>query len=146
MTEKFNEAEYSDCFIVDVKVSPANKIEVYIDSDSSLTLKRCQQISRYLEQTFDSENWFGEKYTLEVSSPGVGTPLKFKRQYVKNVGRGLVVKLADGGTVKGKLEEVGDEGILLVVQHKEKGKKAKAEHREIAFDDIDNTKVTISFK
>ncbi|MEM9824423.1 MAG: hypothetical protein AAF985_25280, partial [Bacteroidota bacterium] len=113
LAEKFQEEEFTDCFLVDLHLSASNKLEIFVDSDSGITFKKCQQISRFLEKPIDEEGWLGEKYTLEVSSPGISRPLKFQRQYPKNIGRKLEVKLLEGGTKTGKLTKVEASQIIL---------------------------------
>ena len=78
---KFEEEEFRDCFLVETKFHGNNKLEVFIDCDNGLTFEKCQKISRYLESFIDEKQWLGEKYVLDVSSPGIGRPLILKRQY-----------------------------------------------------------------
>ena len=89
---------FADCFVVDVKQTNT-KLDVFIDSDSSMTFEKCQKTSRIVEAYLDEEQPLGEKYTLNVSSPGVDRPLKFKRQYVKNKGRTLEVTTNEGEVI-----------------------------------------------
>jgi len=124
----FKEEDYKDCFLVEIKESPdGSKLEVFLESDSTLTLGKCQKISRYLEKHIEENRWLPEKYLLEVSSPGVGNPLILKRQYLKNVGRMIEVKLEDGDLKKGKLTEVTDDYIIIIKAAKGKGKKKQEE-------------------
>ncbi|HHS95283.1 MAG TPA: ribosome maturation factor, partial [Phaeodactylibacter sp.] len=109
LSEKFKEEAFCDCFLVAVELSKGNKLEVFVDSDSGITFTKCQRLSRYLEKFIDEEQWFGDKYTLEVSSPGIGRPLKFVRQYHKNLQRRVEVKKKDGSKEKGILTSVGDD-------------------------------------
>ena len=87
LVEKFNDPDFDDCFVVDIIISKGNRIGVFVDCDSGMTFRKCQMLSRYLEGFIDEEKWFGEKYVLEVSSPGIDRPLKFARQYRNNIGR-----------------------------------------------------------
>ena len=148
LDQKFQEEGFEDCFLVEINLSPGNKLEVFIDSDSGLTFKKCQQISRYLEKPIDEEGWLGPKYTLEVSSPGISRPLKFIRQYHKNLGRKLEVKFLEGGTQTGTLIRVDDDVIVLEekVRVKEGKKKvSKVLQHEIPFASIKQTIVKITF-
>ena len=79
LAEKFQESEFDDFFLVDLKLGINNKLEVFVDSDSQVTFEKCRKISRFLEEHLDQEGWLGDRYVLEVSSPGVGRPLKFLR-------------------------------------------------------------------
>lgn len=145
---KFEEEEFKDCFLIEIEIKGEQRLEVFLDSDEGLSFGKCQRISRYLEAHLDEEKWLGEKYTLEVSSPGVRRPLKFQRQFPKHVGRKLEVKTKAGDKVEGKLTEVTDEHIILFWKERIKeGKKKKNVEfeREIPFDEIDKAIVKISF-
>lgn len=149
LTEKFNEEDFQDCFLVEIKAHQNKKVEVFVDSDSSLTLDKCRQLSRFLEKHIDEQGWLGEKYTLEVSSPGIGRPLQFQRQYTKNIGRKVEVKLLDGETKSGQLVAADDQAITIEEKLRIKeGKKKKTvvQQTVILFPDIKETKVKISFK
>lgn len=149
LDEKFREEGFQDCFLVDLKMSPSNKLEVYVDADSGLTLEKCHIISRHLEAFLDAEGILGEKYVLEVSSPGIDRPLKMQRQYQKNVGREVEVTLTDGSLETGKLEAVSEESVMLFQQEKVKeGKKniRIEKTKQIPFESIKQTLVKVSFK
>ncbi|MEM1328837.1 MAG: hypothetical protein AAGI23_22965 [Bacteroidota bacterium] len=145
---KFQEEEWDDCFLVDIEVKGNNRVEIYIDSDEALTLRKCQKVSRHVEAVLDEELWLGEKYTIEVSSPGVSRPLKLKRQYAKNIGRKIEIKLTEGKE-EGKLVAVEEDQIMIEKRVKRKEGKKKINELvtiPIAFDQIEQTKVKISFK
>lgn len=149
LTAKFQEEDFKDCFLVDFELPTPTRLEVFIDSDSGITFDKCRKISRYLEAVIEEENWFGEKYTLDVSSPGLYRPLKLKRQYFKNIGRKLKVKVKEGSEQKGTLIKVDENSITLEekVRVKEGKKKvSKLVQTELAFEDIKKTLVVISFK
>lgn len=149
LTEKFNEEDFQDCFLVEVKAHQNNKVEVFVDSDSSLTLDKCRQLSRFLEKHIDENGWLGEKYTLEVSSPGVGRPLQFLRQYTKNIGRKVDIQLLDGETKTGQLVAADEQCVTIEEKLRIKeGKKKKTviQQTAIFYPDIKETKVKISFK
>ncbi|KAA3625518.1 MAG: ribosome assembly cofactor RimP [Bacteroidetes bacterium] len=148
LDQKFAEEAFSSCFLIELKSLPTNRIEVFIDSDEGVSFQTCQKISRYLEHHIEENGWLGEKYVLEVSSPGVGRPLKLKRQYPKHIGRKLEVKQHEGDTITGTLTEVSDESILLEEKTRVKeGKKKKTVvlQHDIAFDNIKKAIVKISF-
>ena len=114
LSKKFEEEDYKDLFIVDVvHTTSANKVEVFLDSDSRLTISQCARLNRFLQKFLDEENLLGEKYILDVSSPGVGKPLKLLRQYKKNIGRRLELWLHEGKPITGKLTTVTDEHITV---------------------------------
>ncbi|TNE69216.1 MAG: ribosome maturation factor [Bacteroidetes bacterium] len=142
------EEAFADCFVVDIELKPGNKLLVFTDSDSGMSFGKCQQISRYLEHHLDENRWLGEKYVLEVSSPGIGRPLKFLRQYASNIGRKVAVSLTDGSEETGLLQAADEHQVVLKQQVMEKQgkKKVKLEvDRVIPFDQIDKTVVKVSF-
>ena len=116
----------TDRFVVDVKCSPANEIEVVIDADSSVDLDACVELSRKIEEAFDREV---EDYELSVFSAGVGQPLKLLRQYYKLVGESVEVLLVSGVKMLATLKEVSPEGITLSYMERRlvEGKKRKVE-------------------
>ncbi len=87
-----------------------------------------------------------DAYTIEVSSPGLDYPLSSKRQYLKNIGRDLKVTTSADKEVVGKLLEVDDAGIKMLVRKKEKGKKAPEEEVSIPFEEVKKSIVQVSFK
>ncbi|MEM9836352.1 MAG: ribosome maturation factor RimP, partial [Bacteroidota bacterium] len=81
-------------------------------------------------------------------SPGVGRPLKFYRQYPKNVGRTLAVTTTDGDKYTGKLLRVAPNELTLEAKVRRKeGKRTKTSVEEIviAFDAVKKSIVKISF-
>jgi ribosome maturation factor RimP len=144
----FQESELEDCFVTELNVS-GNKIMAFVDSDSDMGFDKCRKISRFLESHFDETQVFGEKYTLEVSSPGIGKPLKYRRQYLKNIGRTVEVTLKEEGKkVKGLLKNVTEDGVEIEYEVKEKqGKKniKKLVLQKIAEEEIEKIIVKVSF-
>ncbi len=148
LEEKFQEPDFADCFIIEIKLHANQKLEVFVDSDSGMNFAKCQQISRYLESYIDEGNWLGEKYTLEVSSPGVGRPLKLARQYRNNIGRKLEVQQKDGNSQTGTLIAADDQRITLEEKVRVKdGKRKKTEvvQTSIPLEDIAKAVVKITF-
>ncbi len=149
LLEKFTEADFVDCFIIDIKLGQSNKLEVFVDADNGIDFARCQKLSRYLESFLDTEKWLGETYIIEVSSPGVSRPLKFLRQYAKHIGRDLEIVKNDGTILEG--EFVTLEGEIIALQFEEKRKEGKKNIKEIMtvqipFSEIQKALVKISFK
>lgn len=147
LEQKFQEEEFLDCFLVEIRLNH-KKLDVFIDADSGITFRKCQQLSRYLESFIDEEGWLGEKYVLEVSSPGIGRPLQLKRQYKKNIGRKLEVSLLEGKKQEGKLIAVNENGITIEYKQRIKeGKKKRTEvvQDNIPFEEINKAIVKITF-
>ena len=96
-------ADRPDLFLVDVKMHPNGKLIILVDGEKGIGIADCAQISRYVGFKLEEENVLETAYNLEVSSPGIDAPLVLPRQYVKNVGRQLAIKMADGSKREGKL-------------------------------------------
>ena len=135
-------------FLVEVKidrVADKTKILILVDADQGMTIAACASLSRALSGELETNELLEEAYTLEVSSPGLDYPLTEKRQYLKNIGRTLKVFLLSGEEVSGKLKEVEEQGIKLVVTKKEKGKKSVEEEHSFAFNELKKSIVQVSF-
>jgi len=148
LTEKFKEEEFEDCYVVDITSGAGSRLDVYIDSDSGMTFTKCRKVSRYLESFIEEENLMGEKYVLNVSSPGIERPLKFARQYKKNIGRKVEVQLLDGEKKTGTLALIEDDTIYIEAKVRVKeGKKKKTMMvtSEIKLDQIKKTIVKVTF-
>lgn len=139
-------ADRPELFLVAIKMLPNNKLIIHVDGDQGISIQDCAAISRHVGFHLEEENAIEKAYNLEVSSPGVGEPLQLTRQYHKNIGRDLSVKLSTGEIKEGKLLSVTDEEIQIEEKVKEKGKKVKLVETPINFNAIVETKVLISFK
>ncbi len=133
-------------FLVSLKVGGGNQIEVRVDSFEGIKIGDCVRLSRHIEGSLDREE---EDFSLQVASAGLGEPFKVFQQYEKNIGRKVDVKLKGGEKILGKmLSAIADEGIVLETKNREKiGKKKQVvvkEHK-LAFEQIDQTKIVISF-
>lgn len=149
LEEKYrDDAEFADCFNVEIALKPGNQLFVFADSDSGMTFEKCQKLSRFLESHLDANLWLTDKYILEVSSPGIGRPLKFVRQYIKNVGRTVAVTLLDKTQQVGTLKSADDDKIVLereVVELDGKKKKKVMAEVEIPLAQIEKTIVQLAF-
>lgn len=136
-------------FIVELTISASNVIRLELDKyDGGVTVEDCVSVSRNVEHNLDRE---AEDFELHVSSAGLDKPLRVHAQYVKNVGRGLDVKLKSGGKSEGTLSNVSEKAITLSRTEKVavEGKKKKETievSEEIPFTDIAEAKIVISFK
>ena len=144
--EKIAELQRPDLFIVDVKFHSNGKLVVLLDGDKGIGIEDCVAVSRYVGFKLEEENVIETAYNLEVSSPGVDLPLTQLRQYTKNIGRDLGIKMADGAKREGKLTALTEDAIIIEEKIKEKGKKAAVMESVIPIDQITETKVLISFK
>lgn len=138
----------TDLFVVGCTVSPANEVELLVDSDTSVSIDTCVALSRAIESAFDRDE---EDFELTVASAGVGSELKHLRQYRKLVGRPVEVLLDSGIKILATLEEVTGEGMTLSYTEKQavEGRKRKVEvevRRTYPFAEVKYTKEYLDFK
>ncbi len=138
----------TDLFPVEVAVSPANEVEVVIDSDTAVSIDRCVELSRKIEGAFDRET---EDFQLTVTSAGIGQPLKLLRQYRKALGKTVEVVLKNGEKAIGTLSEATEEAIRVTCSEKQEveGKKRKQTvevEREFPLSEVKTTRQRIEFR
>lgn len=120
-----------ELFLVDVTVGANYKIQVFIDKIPRITIESCAKVSRFLEGFLDEDPSVPEKYTIDVSSPGMGNPLKVPMQYKKRVGSILVVQTMEGEELVVKVFEANESGFLGgLTSLPEKGKKGPKKPKE----------------
>jgi ribosome maturation factor RimP len=138
--------EKPSVFLIDLTITDSYKIIVNLDGDNGVMLQDCIDISRAIENNLDREE---QDFSLEVASVGVGSPLKMVRQYKKNIGRTLIVKLANE-TIEAELVEANDNFIILSWKAREakklgKGKETVQKRQEIPYTEIKEAIVTVTF-
>lgn len=130
----------SDKFLVDLKISTDNRINVSIDGDSGITIDDCIELSRAIENSLDRDE---EDFELNVASAGLDQPLKLRRQYKKNIGQDLTVTTFQGETFEGRLIDADEAHITLRLPGK---KNLGAQPLQFAYPDIKTAKIVIKFE
>jgi len=135
-------------FLVEVTVNNANFISVAIDSPTGISIDDCVALSRKINDTIDRET---TDYDLEVSSPGIGLPLKVLPQYLKIIDKDVEVVTTSGIKIIGQLLKATEQGIEISESKKVpiEGKKRKQlvdVVHQLAFSDIKTTKEKLNFK
>jgi ribosome maturation factor RimP len=138
----------SECFLVEVSVKPDNLIVVEIDHDTAVSIDDCAALSRYIEERLDREV---EDFELEVGSAGISAPFKIVRQYVKNRGNEVEMRLESGEKLTGTLQAADEQGVTLVLTReiRPEGAKRKVkvfEEQRYAYSEIKYTKPIVRFK
>ena len=138
----------TDLFVVDITVTPDNRIVVEIDNDEGVDIDRCMSLHHFIESRLDRDV---EDYELEVGSAGITSPFKVVRQYQKNIGNEVEVLTRTGVKHNGILKAADDKAFTLTVTKKVKpeGAKRKIEVEEdltFSYYDIKYTKYLIRFK
>lgn len=68
-------------------------LRAYIDKPGGITIDDCELVSRALSDLLDEKDFIEEAYILEVSSPGLGRPLKKDKDLERSLGESVEVKL-----------------------------------------------------
>lgn len=137
-----------DYFLVDISVSPDNKIIVEIDHAEGVWIEDCVELSRFIESKLDREE---EDFELEVGSAGIGQPFKVLQQYYIHVGNEVEVLTNKGEKLTGVLKNADKDKFVLTIKKKIKPEGAKRpqlveEEVVLAYDEIKYTKYLLSFK
>lgn len=140
--------EGSEMFVVGCHCSPGNEIELLIDSDTSVSIDACVELSRAIEAEFDRD---AEDFSLTVASAGIGSELKCLRQYRKLLGRPVEVLLQNGIKIVARLDEADETHLTLSYEEKQvvEGKKRKQlvrVTRTYPFAEIKSTREYLDFK
>ena len=75
-------------------------LRAYIDKEGGVNIGDCEAVSRRLSDLLDEKDFIADAYILEVSSPGLGRQLKKDKDFVRENGKEVELKLykAVGGT------------------------------------------------
>ena len=68
-------------------------LRLYIDKPGGITVNDCELISRAFSDILDEEDYISDSYTFEVSSPGLGRPLKKEKDFARSLGEEVEVRL-----------------------------------------------------
>lgn len=105
--------------LVDVEITPAKIIRVFIDKDGGLSVEDCADVSNHLSKLFLVEEI--DYNRLEISSPGLERPLKKLADYQRFVNRLVKIKtyeLFDNQKVfQGHIEAVEDEKVIIKLEN-----------------------------
>ncbi len=139
----------TDRFLVQLKISEANNIQVFIDGDTQVSISDCVQLSRQIESNLDRDE---DDFELHVSSAGLDLPLLKKRQYHKYINQLLKIQTENGENILLRLESVNTDQVEGIPLKKNKNAKKGAlkqfielEKVNIPFDSIIETKIEVVF-
>lgn len=68
-------------------------LRAYIDKEGGIAVDDCEVISRKLGEWLDEKDFISDSYILEVSSPGLGRPLKKEKDFLRSIGKDVEIKL-----------------------------------------------------
>jgi ribosome maturation factor RimP len=101
--------------VIDQRSQPP-RITVIADGDTPLDLDTVAELSRSASSLLDAERDIGGAYVLEVSSPGVDRPLISEKHFRRARGRKVEVALTDGSQVTGRVGEINDGTVNVVIR------------------------------
>lgn len=76
-----------------VKEGGSYYLRIYIDKEGGITVNDCEDISRPFSDILDQEDYIEGSYILEVSSPGLGRPLKKEKDFKRSLGEEVEIRL-----------------------------------------------------
>lgn len=140
--------EDKEYFLVDVEVTPDDRIVVEIDHKEGVWIEDCAELSRFIEERLSRDE---EDYELEVGSAGIGQPFKVVQQYINCIGKDVEVLLADGKKLGGILKSVDAPQFVVTVKEKQtvEGKKRPQlveVDKPLSMDEVKWTKEVLNFK
>ena len=124
-----NEKQFELVDVEYVKEAGEWYLRAYIDKPGGITIDDCEAVSRKLSDLLDEKDFIPDAYILEVSSPGLTRPLKKDRDYERNIGKPVEIKLfravsgrkeitADLVTFDKDTVTVSEEGTEIVLEKK----------------------------
>ncbi|MCU6761359.1 Ribosome maturation factor RimP [uncultured Roseburia sp.] len=67
-------------------------LRAYIDKEGGITVDDCELVSREANELLDEQEYIEDSYIFEVSSPGLGRPLKKEKDYIRSMGKELEIR------------------------------------------------------
>ncbi|OBH05270.1 ribosome maturation factor RimP [Mycobacterium sp. E3247] len=114
--DEFARAGYEiEDVVVDARTRPP-RITVIADGDKALDLDTIATLSHSASALLDGLDDLGDRYVLEVSSPGVDRPLTTEKHFRRARGRKVDVVLVDGSRLTGRIGETSGDAVALVVR------------------------------
>ena len=67
-------------------------MRAYIDKEGGITVNDCEDVAREMNVLLDEEDFIPDAYVFEVSSPGLGRPLKKEKDYLRNMDKEIEIR------------------------------------------------------
>lgn len=67
-------------------------LRAYIDKEGGITVNDCEAVAREMNEILDREDFVEDSYIFEVSSPGLGRPLKKEKDYIRSMGKAVEIR------------------------------------------------------
>ena len=122
-----------------VKEGSASYLRVYIDKEDGITVEDCTLLSRAFNLILDTNDYIDDTYIFEVSSPGLMRPLKKDKDFQRNLGKQVEVRLFKSldkqKEFEGELKSFDKDNITVMME----------DEKEITFKRIDIALVRLAF-
>ena len=126
-----------DLVLIGLEQDKSN-IRIIVDGIKSVDLDTTAYIAKKIRNSESLNKYLPEDFQLEVSSPGIDSPLTHPFQYKKNIGRQLKIKESSASNeIKAKLSQVLEDGIVAIDN---KGRTIK-----FKFDEIESATIITVF-
>lgn len=112
-------------------------LRAYIDKPEGIAVDDCEVISRALSEKLDEDDFIDDAYILEVSSPGLGRPLKKEKDFARSIGKEVEIRTyraikAEGAKVGAKeftgvLKSYDNESVTIEFDDEEQMKFEKGD-------------------
>ena len=67
-------------------------LRAYIDKPGGITVDDCEAVSRKFSDVLDEKDYIEDTYIFEVSSPGLGRPLKKDKDFQRSLGEEVEIR------------------------------------------------------
>lgn len=67
-------------------------LRFYIDKEGGITINDCETVSRLFSDKLDELDFISDAYIMEVSSPGLGRPLKKEKDFQRSMGKEIEIR------------------------------------------------------
>lgn len=114
-------------------------LRVYVDKEGGITVDDCEVVSRALSDKLDEKDFIEEAYILEVSSPGLGRPLKKDKDFDRSIGKEVELKLYRA------IDKQKDFSGILVSYNEETVNIEIEDGKEITFNRLDIAIIRLAF-
>jgi ribosome maturation factor RimP len=110
--------------LVDLRVGGAGarvRVQVRVDRPDAvtgrgITIDECATVSRALEAWLDATGALGQRYVLEVSSPGIERPVRWPEHWERFTGRDVHVRIRGRGRVRATIDGLGPARDVVVLR------------------------------
>jgi len=122
-----------------VKEGSTSYLRVYIDKEDGITVEDCTLLSREFNLILDEKDYIDDTYIFEVSSPGLMRPLKKDKDFQRNLGKQVEIKLFKSldkqKEFEGELKSFDKDNIVVMME----------DEKEITFKRIDIALIRLAF-